>query len=192
MIQKRLYLLSPIRIFIVVLLCFSFSACKSEGVNPPVGGGGGGSGDGGEKATYIVTVESRDFSQEGPSYNWFRGYTSNHMYYWASTSTGTPYNAARWNVPFSEPGRYQVSVYIPPTSGMTNNAVYTLWANEQNYTIIINQSQYQDVWVPLGIYYFHAEGGEYVELTNTTSIRGFKIVFDAVMWEEEELEGEIR
>ena len=182
MIRKRLYLLSPIFILCVVFLCCSLSGCQSENMNPanpPVGGGGGGgSGSGEGKATYIVTVESRYFSKEGPSYNWFQGY-EDHMYYWAATSTGAPYNAARWYVPFSEPGRYQVSVYIPATDGMTNNAVYTLWAGEKNYTIIVNQSQYQGVWVPLGIYYFHAEGGEYVELNNNTGLRGFKIVFDS-------------
>ncbi len=141
--------------------------------------------DGGDHgAAYIIHVTDQEFVKDGPSYNWFSDSGSGRQYYWAVTSAGVPYNSARWTVPFSQPGRYVVRAAISSENGLTSTAPYTIRANGKSVTIAINQSQNQGLWIPLGTFYFSADGTEYVELHNNTGRNGYKIVFDSMMWED--------
>ncbi|MCP4400790.1 MAG: hypothetical protein GY801_26245, partial [bacterium] len=129
-------------------------------------------------------ASSQQYLREGPSYNWNQGYDANGLYYWAYTATGAPYNAVRWNVPFTTPGFYEVQVYISQLSSLVGNVSYLLQIAGNQRSITISQSASAGNWVVLGTFYFSADGSEYIELGNTSTQTGNRIVFDAMRWEK--------
>ncbi len=75
---------------------------------------------------------------------------------------------ARWYALLPRAGDYAVSVYIPAGIGTTRSARYEV-AHAGTYdAAALNQSLYANQWVSLGVFYFDASGGEYVELSDAT------------------------
>ncbi|HEX3044989.1 MAG TPA: peptidoglycan DD-metalloendopeptidase family protein [Bacillota bacterium] len=105
--------------------------------------------------------------------------------YWTYVNGTTVSNYARWTPTLPSPGLYMVEVYIPNNYATTRLAKYTVIANgitNANYSV--NQNNFYNSWVTLGVFYFSANyGSEYVELTDATGealSTYYMIGFDAV------------
>ncbi len=91
-------------------------------------------------------------------------------------------NWARWYAPVTRAGFYDVSVYLPGSTGTTTHAQYEI-AHAGAYDFVaLNQSLYSKQWVTLGAFYFSATGDEYVELSDATyePAQSTVVVADAV------------
>ncbi len=85
-----------------------------------------------------------------------------------STYAGSESNWARWYAALPRAGKYEVSVYLPAGVGTTRNAQYWI-AHAGTFDLRrINQSLYSGQWVPLGVFYFSADGSEYVTVSDAT------------------------
>lgn len=157
----------------LLLLSLFLYACD-ENTNP--------SSPGEDAEEYTVTAVSNEYLREGPSYNWSQGSDANGLFYWAYTSKGTPYNAVRWNVPFTSAGHYVLQAYIPSLSNLVGNVNYLLMVAGGQRSLNLSQSASAGNWVALGTFYFDADGSEYVELGNTSTQTGSSIAFDAMRW----------
>jgi murein DD-endopeptidase MepM/ murein hydrolase activator NlpD len=141
--------------------------------------------------TIIVDDGDAGFLLFGPSEYWHPesiGYGGDM--YWTYVNGNVVSNKVHWQPQLSGPGQYEVKAFIPHDHGTTRSARYTVRANGGTYTATVDQYNYYDAWVSLGIYYFNStnDGTEYVELTDATGEAGStqrKIGFDAVNWEKE-------
>jgi hypothetical protein len=140
----------------------------------------------------VVVVDdlSGGFSRFGPSQYWWQasiGYQT-HMF-WTYVNGNVKSNYARWipNLSSGGAGNYRVYVFVPRDNATSLQARYRIHHNGVDATYAVNQSQFFDQWVYVGIYYFAANGGEYVELADSTGEAGStyrKIGFDAVKFEK--------
>jgi hypothetical protein len=106
----------------------------------------------------------------------FRG----HMWWTYSTvSEDTCY--ATWTPNLTQSGDYEVYAYIPGSYANATEARYEIYYQGGNQTVIINQANFSDEWVPLGTYPFDISGG-YVYLGDATGTQGQDIGFDAMRW----------
>ncbi len=142
--------------------------------------------DSDKKDTYTVPISSSYFSKFGAEYNWFEGDVSSaEAYVYAASSNGNPFNAARWQAPFTKAGVYTVQAFIPAESQMAANARYDVIANGQTKNVYISQTTNPNKWVSLGSYTFSGQGVEYVELTNVTGGTNTRVVFSALKFTRE-------
>lgn len=141
-------------------------------------------GSGPPPSEVIVDNAGAGFSLFGPSQYWwqaFIGYGS-HMYY-TYVNGNTQSNYARWQPSLPGAGNYTVYAFVPNNHATSQQARYRIFHNGSNHYFTINQNIYYDAWVSLGTYYFHAGGGEFVELSDATGEdpnSGRKIGVDAV------------
>ena len=93
------------------------------------------------------------------------------------------YNWARW-YPNLEPGRYEVSVYVPFEFATTARATYWVSHRGGSSHRVVDQSRLGGQWVSLGTYEFAEGRGDYVSLTDITyeSYLSRLIAFDAMRW----------
>lgn len=97
---------------------------------------------------------------------------------------------ARWDPRLPEPGRYEVSVFVPGTHATTRRARYKLHGvvgEEGEALIEVNQSQYYDQWVSLGVFEFDPAANPasgVIFLNDLTGESGRQIAFDAIRWRQ--------
>ncbi len=132
-----------------------------------------------------VIVDNLDagFQKGGPSSSWYYrsvGYLGHT--YWTYNSDAQVYNFAKWIPQLPQAGNYAVYAFIPRQRADTKSARYRIHHGGQEGSRYIDQSVYFDKWVPLGTYYFSADGSEYVYLDDVTGepYASRKIGFDAV------------
>lgn len=94
------------------------------------------------------------------------------------------YNWGRW-YPKLQPGRYEIFVYIPDRFSTTSNAVY--WISHQGgfSKRVVNQNNYSNQWVSLGVYTFRGNSKDYLSLADVTGETYLSrlVVWDAAKWE---------
>ncbi len=92
------------------------------------------------------------------------------------------YNWGRWYPPLTQARNYQVLVYIPEKLATTNNARYWIFHNGQFDAVALAQAAYNNAWVSLGTFFFNAQGGEFVSLSDVTyePFGATTLVYDAV------------
>ena len=145
--------------------------------------------DSDEQEVYTVKITSAYFSSSGAEYNWFDGEASSSQpYAWALSSNGVPFNAGRWQAPFTKSGVYTVRICLPDESNMAANVRYDIVANGQTKNVSINQTTNQNKWVSLGSFTFSGQGYEYVELTNVTGASNSRVVFSTVEFARETID----
>jgi len=104
-------------------------------------------------------------------------------YQYCVGTTGTPTRIGTWTPSLPESGVYHIYVFAPNHSGMTltGNAQYKVYAAGILVdTISVNQNNYNNAWVRLGMWDLSATNS-YVKLENKTS-DGRRVAYDAVMF----------
>lgn len=118
----------------------------------------------------------------------YRGTWGWHVRYKAtSQSRSTVWG--RWNPQLSTSGWYEVAVFVPSRYATTENARYKLHGvkNESNEILHkVNQAQYRNLWVPLGIYQFDASNPNagVIFLNDLTGEADKSIAFDALRYRQ--------
>jgi hypothetical protein len=140
-------------------------------------------------STGAIIVDNRDsgFQRGGNASGWnsvAEGHNGNLLWTRNNARTQSGYNWGRW-YPTLNPGRYEVSVYIPDRYTTTSGARY--WVSHAGgYTLrIVNQSANGGRWVSLGTYRFNGSNEDYVSLADVTyePYLSRLIAWDAVKWE---------
>jgi len=105
-----------------------------------------------------------------------------HMW-WTYTTTATNQDTcyATWIPVLTELGDYYVYAYIPGTNATATAARYHIYFAAGTTSVVIDQSNYSDEWVLLGMYVF-SPGYGYVYLGDATGTQGQRIAFDALKW----------
>ena len=94
------------------------------------------------------------------------------------------YNWGRWYPTLPRAGNYEVFAYVPAGTANTLSARYWI-AHGGRYNLAVRQQgYYANQWMPLGMYYFSATGGEYVSLADVTyeCLYCRSVVFDAILF----------
>jgi hypothetical protein len=131
----------------------------------------------------VVDTESSNFLKNGGDWQSAPN-DSGGVALWTKNNVFVQTDGAwvRWYALVPRAGYYQVSVYLPGSVGTTRRARYEI-AHAGAYDFIaLNQSLYSKQWVPLGVLYFAASGGEYVSLSDVTyePAQSTVVVADAV------------
>jgi hypothetical protein len=102
--------------------------------------------------------------------------------YWTFVAQSNEDNWLLWRPSLSEPGAYEVFVYIPPLKATTKQASYLIRHAGIEDINEVSQWDYPKQWVSLGEYIFAAEGDEFIRLSDVTGEKSGSatIAFDAV------------
>jgi murein DD-endopeptidase MepM/ murein hydrolase activator NlpD len=135
-------------------------------------------------AVTVIVDEAGPGFQKADVPNWLAagaGYGGGAWYTYGSRTAEA--NVGTWTAALTEPGTYQVAVYVPRLHATTENAVYTVTHANGQAAARVNQGRYYDQWVPIGTFPFGARGE--VRLTDRTGESGAlkrEIAFDAIRW----------
>lgn len=142
---------------------------------------------GGNGNAVIVDDSDSTFARGGLARGWGfenEGYGSRLTWTQNNDWARPQYNWGRW-YPSLRAGRYEVFVYIPDRFSTTSNAVY--WVSHAGgFTKrLVNQNNYSEQWVSLGIYNFQGTAKDYLSLSDVTGERYLSrlVVWDAAKWE---------
>jgi len=96
---------------------------------------------------------------------------------------------ASWDPQLVASGWYEVSVFVPARRASTTRARYKLHGvlgHSGELEIPVRQSDYYNLWVPLGVFQFDANDARagVVFLNDLTGEDGKEIAFDAVRWRQ--------
>ncbi len=96
---------------------------------------------------------------------------------------------ARWDPQLVASGWYEVSAFVPARHATTERARYKLHGAigaPSELVIPVRQSDYYNVWVPLGVYQFDANNATagVVFLNDLTGEDDKEIAFDAIRWRQ--------
>ena len=102
---------------------------------------------------------------------------------WTYSSYAVESNWAEWRPKLPSAGEWEVSVFIPEDHATTRNARYRIVHAEGRDEVRVNQNNYYNQWVKLGVYPF-TPGQGYVRLSDLTGERkrGLMVGFDALRW----------
>jgi len=131
----------------------------------------------------IVDDLSGQFSLLGPAKYWkeeSQGYGDH--FWWTKNNFSDVENAAKWHLNITEPGLYELYIYIPTMHASTKNATYFIYHNGLKDRVKVDQSAHHNTWYKLGEFLIAGSGGEYIELVDETGEvdTHFEIAFDAV------------
>jgi hypothetical protein len=131
----------------------------------------------------IVDDLSGNFSLRGPVKYWKEeslGFGDH--FWWTKNNLSDVENAANWYLSITEPGLYELYVYIPTTHASTKNATYFIYHNGLTDRVKVDQSAHHNTWYELGEFLIAASGDEYIELVDQTGEADtqYEIAFDAV------------
>jgi hypothetical protein len=96
---------------------------------------------------------------------------------------------ARWDPQLVASGWYEVSAFVPARHATTTRARFKLHGvlgASAELEIPVKQSNYQNVWVPLGVFKFDADNVQagVVLLNDLTGEDNKEIAFDAIRWRQ--------
>jgi murein DD-endopeptidase MepM/ murein hydrolase activator NlpD len=95
---------------------------------------------------------------------------------------------AQWTPGLPAPGIYELSVYVPSRHATTRQARYHIHGvtgAASELLVKLDQSLYNNQWVPLVSYEFSGEQGSgRVNLTDLTGESGLEIAFTAIRWRQ--------
>jgi hypothetical protein len=105
-------------------------------------------------------------------------------FFWTYNTSDSSINFGKWTAPLSSAGNYEVFVYIPGSNASTAAARYRIFHFGQWETRLLNQNNYHNEWVSLGVYYFNGGADECVFLYDNTgeATASTRIAFDAVQF----------
>jgi hypothetical protein len=134
----------------------------------------------------VVDVTMTGFVPGGPPEEWYQeaeGFQGVLLWTLNNSDVDRRYNWARW-FPELEPGRYEVSVFIPERFATTGQAHYWVSHAEGRTARTVDQSAHQAQWVSLGTFTFDGTRSDFVGLADVTfePDATTMVVFDAVRW----------
>ena len=102
---------------------------------------------------------------------------------WTYASPETEFNWAEWRPNITQASLWEVSVYIPERHATTHSARYQVIHADGRAEVCVDQNNYSNQWVNLGIYRFEPGQG-YLRLSDVTGERkrGIMVGFDAARW----------
>ena len=141
----------------------------------------------------IIDDRSGQFTLRGPVKYWHEeslGYGGH--FWWTKNNLSEVENAAQWQLNITEPGLYELFVYIPMTHATTQKATYSIYHDGKIDRVKVDQSAHPNTWHKLGEYLIAGSGDEYIELVDATgeAETQFEIAFDAVGYSKVEPEWE--
>ncbi|MGC8825682.1 MAG: peptidoglycan DD-metalloendopeptidase family protein [Anaerolineae bacterium] len=123
---------------------------------------------------------------------WFEGdagYDGHCYWTWTVSEEQGEDCWAIWKPVIPKTGLYEVFAFIPSRNATTRHARYKIVHRRGEAVVEVNQSEYNDEWVSLGVYAFSTVQPAYVRLSDVTGepytrerSRRRQIAFDAVMW----------
>ena len=119
----------------------------------------------------IMDVQLPGFSKGGSASGWHtapNGYGGYAFWTENNTYAAPYYNWGRYYPTLPAPGYYEVFAWIPANVATTRSARYWIAHGGAYDQRRLAQALYANQWVSLGVYYFHARGGEYVSLSDVT------------------------
>ncbi|MCB0190921.1 MAG: hypothetical protein KDJ65_03155 [Anaerolineae bacterium] len=131
----------------------------------------------------VVTKDDANFQWGGPARNRFPSYGGYaDEYCWTLNTPGVAVNYGRWRAPIGGAGNYEVYAYIPAAHSTATQATYAIKHFGRIAERTINQNNYADEYVSLGIYYFDGSGDEHVTLHDSTgeAANSTEVAFDAL------------
>ncbi len=162
-------------------------------VEPPTGGGPPDTGYYGSEIV-ITTDDPRFISgthtgrHPNEEFKTFKG-TWNWNVRYKDTRADASQVWGLWNPQLTESGWYEISTFIPARHATTTNARFKLHGiqnSRQQLEIRINQSQYYNLWVPLGIFQLDANNSQagVAFLNDLTYENNKEIAFDAMRFRQ--------
>ncbi|MCB0175962.1 MAG: hypothetical protein KDJ97_36020 [Anaerolineae bacterium] len=131
----------------------------------------------------VVTTQDVNFQWNGPPSSRFMSYGGyNESFIWTPNTNDVTVNSGRWRAPIGSAGNYEVYAYIPAEHSTTNSATYSIYHFDRIADRTINQNNYSNEFVSLGIYYFDGNDTECVILRDNTGepFNTTEIAFDAI------------
>lgn len=125
-----------------------------------------------------------------PSGSVFKSYVSvrGHTIKYKETRPNDDTVYAQWNPSLPSHDLYEISVYVPSRHATSRKAQYHIHgvAGAANELLVkLDQSIYDNQWVPLVVYEFTGEPGSgQVNLTDLTGESGLEIAFTAIRWRQ--------
>jgi len=110
------------------------------------------------------------------------GYNGHAWWTYTTAATYEDTCYAIWTPVLSTLGDYNLYAYIPSSHASAAEARYHINTVAGSTMVVIDQSNYSDEWVSLGMFGF-IQGSAYVRLGDATGTQGQHIVFDAMKWE---------
>ncbi len=106
----------------------------------------------------------------------------NGTHAWAESGAGSQHRAT-WQ-PDLPTGPYEVKAYIPPCGDLpaTTSARYTIFHDNGQSEVVIDQQAAAGSWASLGSYHFGRNTAPMVELSSTSNDTGTAVRFDAIAW----------
>ena len=119
----------------------------------------------------IVDALGAGWAQGGNPASWRtapNGYGGSSSWTYNNAFIQPFYNWGRWYPQLPQARNYEVLAYIPGGIASTNNARYWIFHAGRYDLAPRPQAPYNNQWVSLGTYYFSAQGGEFVSLSDVT------------------------
>ncbi|HNQ68509.1 MAG TPA: PKD domain-containing protein [Bacteroidales bacterium] len=117
--------------------------------------------------------QMRYFRDENTGYN-------NHFWWTITEASSNDICWVRWIPNLEEEGYYRISAYIPAVSANAHNAPYRIIHGVDTTKVLINQNDYNNEWVDLGIYKYTEGDNFWVYLGDSTGTGGDSIAYDAI------------
>lgn len=124
-------------------------------------------------------------SENGSQMRYFRDFNQgyNDHFWWTITeASSNDICWVKWIPNLDEDGYYRVSAYIPSIGANAQNAPYRIIHGDDTTKVLINQNEYNDEWVDLGIFEYEAGSNFWVYLGDSTGIGGDSIAYDAMQF----------
>ncbi|MBN2776729.1 MAG: PKD domain-containing protein [Bacteroidales bacterium] len=125
-------------------------------------------------------------SEDGSTQRYYRdinGGYNNHFWYTITEAGSNNICWVKWIPTPESEGYYEISAYIPGEYADAENAPYKIFDADGEHTQLINQGDYSEQWVSLGVYRFESESDFYVYIGDATGTDGQNIAFDAMKFD---------
>ncbi len=125
-------------------------------------------------------------SENGSTQRYYRdinGGYNNHFWYTITEANQNDICWVEWVPNIQNNGYYKISAFIPSTFADAENAPYNITDADGVHIVEINQGDYSNEWVELGLYRFDSSAEFKVRLGDATGIDDQKVAFDAIKFE---------
>jgi PKD repeat protein len=125
-------------------------------------------------------------SENGSQMRYFRDQNSGyngHSWWTMTEATSDDICWVQWIPELTEDGYYRVSAYIPSANASAENAPYRITHSGGTDIVLVDQADFNDEWVDLGVYHFETGDDFRVYLGDSTGIGSQPICYDAVWFE---------
>lgn len=106
--------------------------------------------------------------ERGGQHWWETASTEEKEFYTYTTNEVNPDSYGKWHLEFEKDGTYDIEVFVPELSSLSQKAKYKLWLNKQVTYKVIDQKQFAGKFASLGTYTVKAGKGHAIRLDDNT------------------------